>query len=101
LKKHPNAELEGISLKLLESPEPISKGFKNPMALKTLHKLKHLLNYLLQTNQIDPHTRIVIEIARELNNANYRIALERWQNQRERENNNYKKIIEEINKICN
>ncbi|SIQ14828.1 type II CRISPR RNA-guided endonuclease Cas9 [Maribacter ulvicola] len=98
LKKKPNAELEGISLKLLESPEPISKGFKNPMALKTLHKLKQLLNYLLQTNQIDAHTRIVVEIARELNNANYRIALERWQNQRERENNNYKKTIEEINK---
>lgn len=100
LKKNPNAELQGISLKLLESPEPISKGFKNPMALKTLHKLKHLLNYLLQTNQIDAHTRIVVEIARELNNANYRIALEKWQNQRERENNNHKKTIEEINEVC-
>ena len=100
LKKNPNAELEGISLKLLESPEPISKGFKNPMALKTLHKLKHLLNYLLQTGQIDTHTRIVVEIARELNNANYRVALERWQSQRERDNNDNKKIIEEINKEC-
>lgn len=98
LKKNTNAELEGISLKLLESPEPISKGFKNPMALKTLHKLKLLLNYLLQTSQIDAQTRIIVEIARELNNANYRVALERWQNQRERENNNYKKTIEEINK---
>jgi CRISPR-associated endonuclease Csn1 len=97
LRLNQDAETEGISLKLLEDPEPISKGFKNPMALKTLHKLKQLLNYLLQTEKIDPHTRIVVEIARELNNTNYRKALESWQREREKENNNYKKVIEEIN----
>jgi CRISPR-associated endonuclease Csn1 len=99
--KNPNAETEGISLKLLGNPEPISKGFKNPMALKTLHKLKQLLNFLLQTQQIDAYTRVVVEIARELNNANYRKALEKWQNDRERENEAFKKQIEEINKECN
>ncbi len=98
LHKNPDAEADGIFLKLLGDPEPISKGFKNPMALKTLHKLKQLLNFLLQTQQIDTHTRIVVEIARELNNANYRKALEKWQNERERENESYKKRIEEINK---
>lgn len=100
LHKNPNAETEGISLKLLGDPEPISKGFKNPMALKTLHKLKQLLNFLLQTHQIDPQTRVVVEIARELNNANYRKALEKWQNDRERENETFKKRIEEINNEC-
>ncbi|MDN6317760.1 MAG: hypothetical protein L0J59_09840 [Lactococcus lactis] len=100
LQKTPNAEATGISLRLLGDPEPISKGFKNPMALKTLHKLKHLLNFLLQTERIDPHTRIVVEIARELNNANYRKALEKWQNDRERENETFKKRIEEINQEC-
>ncbi|WP_066219098.1 type II CRISPR RNA-guided endonuclease Cas9 [Formosa haliotis] len=100
LHKYPEAETEGISLKLLGDPEPISKGFKNPMALKSLHKLKQLLNFLLQTNQIDAHTRVVVEIARELNNANYRKALEKWQNERERENESFKKRIEEINKEC-
>lgn len=98
LHKNPDADADGISLKLLGDPEPISKGFKNPMALKTLHKLKQLLNFLLQTQQIDTHTRIVVEIARELNNANYRKALEKWQNEREKENESYKKRIEEINK---
>lgn len=101
LHKNPDAEAEGISLELLGDPEPISKGFKNPMALKSLHKLKQLLNFLLQTQQIDVHTRIVVEIARELNNANYRKALEKWQNERERENESFKKRIEEINKECN
>ncbi|MFD2826486.1 type II CRISPR RNA-guided endonuclease Cas9 [Leeuwenhoekiella polynyae] len=101
LHKNPDAEAEGISLELLGDPEPISKGFKNPMALKTLHKLKQLLNFLLHTQQIDKHTRIVVEIARELNNANYRKALEKWQSERERENESYKKRITEINKECN
>lgn len=98
--KNPNSDVTGFSLKLLGSPEPISKGFKNPMALKTLYKLKQLLNYLLQTNQIDVQTRIVIEIARELNNTNYRKALEKWQNERERENETFKKRIDEINQEC-
>ena len=100
LQKNVNAEVEGISLKLLGDPEPISKGFKNPMALKTLHKLKQLLNFLLQTHQIDSHTRVVVEIARELNNSNYRKALERWQNEREKENEKFKEKIKEINKEC-
>lgn len=97
LQNNPDAETNGISLKLLGNPEPVSKGFKNPMALKTLHKLKQLLNYLLQTGQIAAHTRIVLEIARELNNTNYRKALEKWQNEREKENQKFKKTIEEIN----
>jgi CRISPR-associated endonuclease Csn1 len=87
--------------KYLGSPEPISKGFKNPMALKTLHKLKKLINYLLEINKIDEDTRIVIEIARELNDANKRKAIERWQRDREAENDKYKKQIIEINKECN
>ncbi len=97
---NPTAEATGVSLKLLGSPEPISKGFKNPMALKTLYKLKNLLNFLLQTNQIDTQTRIVVEIARELNDANYRKALEKWQRDRESENETYRKRIAEINKVC-
>ena len=99
--RNPEAENELISLKLLGSPEPISKGFKNPMALKTLHKLKQLLNYLLQTNQIDEDTRIVIEIARELNDNNMRTAIRTYQNNREKESEGYTKQIEEINKECN
>ena len=84
----------------LGSPEPISKGFKNPMALKTLHNLKKLINYLIETNKIDKETRIVIEIARELNDSNKRKAIERWQRDREKDNDLYKKQIEEINKEC-
>lgn len=95
----PAVDIEGKYY--LGSPEPISKGFKNPMALKTMHKLKKLINYLIKIGKIEPETRIVIEIVRELNDANKRKAIERWQRDREKENENYKKQIIEINKECN
>ena len=99
-KINPEAQYQGFGLKLLGSPEPISKGFKNPMALKTLHKLKQLLNYMCQTGKIDEDTKVVVEIARELNDNNMRAAIRSYQNQREKENAKYSKQIEEINKEC-
>lgn len=95
LKKYPNAVYRGQSLKLLGSPEPESKGLKNPMALKTLHKLRQLLNYQLQKGEIDEDTRIVIEIARELNDANRRKALEKWNKDRNEENEKFIKKLNE------
>lgn len=84
----------------LGDPQPISRGFKNPMALKTLYKLKNLLNYLLETGKIDEDTRIVIEIARELNDTNKRKAIEKWQREREKENETFRKRILEITEEC-
>ncbi|MBS1744073.1 MAG: hypothetical protein JST81_13660 [Bacteroidetes bacterium] len=102
---YPNAKekpLEnGGSIKLLGEPQPISRGFKNPMALKTMHKMKRLVNYLLESNKIDEDTRVVVEIARELNDSNKRKAIEKWQKEREKENEEYKKVIDEINQDCN
>ena len=92
-------EIDGI--KRLGDPQPISRGFKNPMALKTLHQLKKLVNYLLQAGKIDEDTRIVVEIARELNDANRRKAIERWQREREKQNAEYTARIREIATECN
>lgn len=94
LSKNPDAEFEGRQMKLLGNPEPLSKGLRNPMALKSLHKLKNLINYLLQTGKIDEETRIVVEIARDLNDKNKRKAIENWQKEREKENESYRKEIE-------
>ncbi|MGI9579810.1 type II CRISPR RNA-guided endonuclease Cas9 [Chryseobacterium sp. RRHN12] len=93
LTRNPDAEFEGREIKLLGNPEPLSKGFKNPMALKSLHKLRNLVNYLLQTGKIDEETRVVIEIARELNDKNKRKAIEIWQKEREKENDVYRKEL--------
>jgi len=81
----------------LGSPVPDSRGFRNPMALKTLHKLKRLLNHMLREGKIDSDTRIVIEIARELNDANKRKAIDKWQRDRERQNDEYRSRIKELN----
>jgi CRISPR-associated endonuclease Csn1 len=88
--------IETNGKKLLGDPQPISRGFKNPMALKTLHELKSLINYLILKEKIDYDTRVVIEIARELNDANKRKAIEKWDNAREKENADYKIKIQEI-----
>lgn len=93
--KNPDAEFEGRQIRLLGNPEPLSKGFKNPMALKSLYKLKNLINYLLQQRKIDEETKVVVEIARELNDKNKRKAIEIWQKEREKENDLYRKEIQE------
>ncbi len=90
----------GVEIKQLGDPQPTSRGFKNPMALKTLHKLKGLINYLLEVGKIEEDDRIVIEIARELNDANKRKAIEKWQKARETENEEFKSRIDEINLTC-
>lgn len=80
--------------KLLGSP--VTGSFKNPMAMKVLHQLRRLVNGLIQKGLIDEDTRIVVETARELNDANMRWAIEEYDRKREEENNI---IIEAIKKI--
>ena len=80
----------------LGSPVPPTRSLKNPMMMRTMYELKKLVNYLLLMGKIDEETRIVIEIARELNDSNRRKAIERWQKDRERENNEYAEAIKEM-----
>src|SRR5690606_5825001 len=75
---------------------PKSGSFKNPMAMRSLHVLRKLINYLIETNQIDSDTRIVVEVARELNDANKRWAIEAWQRQRESENQEFAEAIKRV-----
>ncbi|HOY30969.1 MAG TPA: HNH endonuclease domain-containing protein [Bacteroidales bacterium] len=91
-------EINGYNhfIKLLESPQPPSKGWKNPMAMRTLHELRHLLNYLLKIGKIDKDTKIIVEMARELNTKNYRKAYSNWTKDKDNENINCKKSILEL-----
>ncbi|MBS1746745.1 MAG: hypothetical protein JST21_11300 [Bacteroidetes bacterium] len=73
-------------------------SFKNPMAMRTLQELKKLLNYLIKTDQIDSDTRLVVEVARQLNDSNNRWAIEAWQRQREAENMEFAVAIDELSK---
>lgn len=78
----------------LESPK--TAAFKNPMAYKTLYKLRDVINYLIEIGKIDNETRIVVEVARDLNDSNKRWAIEKYQRDREAENRAYASAIEEL-----
>ncbi len=67
-------------------PGPETGAFKNPMAYKTLFELRRIINHLIEQGKIDEDTRIVVEIARDLNDANKRWAIETYQRNRESEN---------------
>ncbi len=80
---------------------PFTSALKNPMAMRTLFYLRKLINTLLKENKIAPDTEIIIELARELNDKNKRLAIERWQRERENENKKYKEKLEELAKDTN
>lgn len=71
-------------------------SFKNPMAMRTLYQLRRLVNYYLKEGYIDEDTHIVVETARELNDANMRWALKKFQDERNKENNAISKAIEDL-----
>lgn len=75
---------------------PKTAAFKNPMAYKTLYRLKDVINYLIEKDIIDNETRIVVEIARELNDSNKRWAIEKYQRDREAENIEFTNAISEL-----
>lgn len=85
---------------VLKLGDPKTGSFKNPMAMRTLHELRKLMNYMIETNQVDDETRIVVEIAREdkgkLDYANKRWAIETWQRQREAENQEFAEAIKQL-----
>ena len=83
----------------LKSPK--TAAFKNPMAYKTLFKLRDVINYLIENKKIDKETRIVVEIARDLNDSNKRWALETFQRRREAENIEFKTAILELTRDIN
>jgi CRISPR-associated endonuclease Csn1 len=74
---------------------PIVSSIKNPMAMRALHQLRKVVNELIRNEIIDQNTRIHIEMARDLKNANERAAVQQWQNERERNRKEYAKKIKE------
>ena len=80
---------------------PFTNSIKNPMAMRTLFYLRKLVNSLLKENKIAPDTEIIIELARELNDKNKRLAIERWQRERENDNKKFREKLEEFAKDTN
>ncbi|MBN2649305.1 MAG: type II CRISPR RNA-guided endonuclease Cas9, partial [Prolixibacteraceae bacterium] len=74
---------------------PMVSSVKNPMAMRALHQLRKVMNELIKNDLIDANTKINIEMARDLKNANERIAMQRWQNDREKLRKSYAEKIKE------
>ena len=68
---------------------PRTSSVRNPMAMRTLFRLRALVNQLLKESKIDKTTKINIEFARGLNDANMRNAIERYQRENEKRHREY------------
>lgn len=85
---------------------PLIDSIKNPMFNKAMNVLRKLINELLVQeyedeegvvqSYIDENTEIIIEVARELNDNNKRIAIERYQRERRNEREKYRNFINEL-----
>lgn len=68
---------------------PRTSSVRNPMAMRTLFRLRALVNQLLKEGKIDKTIKINIEFARGLNDANMRNAIERYQRENEKRHREY------------
>lgn len=74
---------------------PRTSAIRNPMAMRSLFKLRLLINRLIDESKIDRDTKIHIEFARGLNDANMRAAISRYQRELEKQYSSYRKMIED------
>lgn len=81
---------------LFQLGSPRTAALRNPMAMRALFRLRILINRLLRDKKIDRKTKINIEFARGLNDANRRRAIEQYQRDREAE---HRRFAEEIRQL--
>ncbi len=75
---------------------PRISALKNPMAMRSLFRMKAVVNQLLKDGTIDENTIVHIEFARELNDANHRAALRKYQSVLRSERENAVEAIRDI-----
>lgn len=91
IESYPHAQPDAEGLIQLGSPR--IPAVRNPMAMRALFRLRALMNRLLRDGKIDRTTKINIEFARGLNDANRRKAIEQFQREREAENSRFAEEI--------
>ena len=91
-KKAKRSEVDGK--KYLESP--LISSIKNPMAMRSLHQVKKVVNQLIKDELIDEETVIHIEMPRELNSANERTAIRQWNEELKNRRTNYANELKSI-----
>lgn len=66
---------------------------RNPMAMRSIFRLRKLVNRLLEEGKIDLNTEVHIEFARELNDANKRRAIAKFAKDNQKKNDEARKKI--------
>ena len=89
-------EIDGKKCCVFQLRKPNIGAIKNPVALRALHVLRHTINELLRQGMINEDTRVVVETARDMNDGNWRKAIELYQKVREKENETIIGIIKEF-----
>lgn len=73
IETYPNAVANKDGVVLLGSPR--TSSIRNPMAMRALFQLRHLINQLIKEGKINQYTKVNIEFSRNLNDANKRKAI--------------------------
>ena len=94
IETYPDARPNSDGVILLGSPR--TNAVKNPMAMRSLHEVRKVVNTLIKDGKIGPDTEVHIEYARELNNANMRAAINDLQREKDKK---HKEYAEEIRKL--
>ena len=76
--------------------EPRLYNLKNPVVLRTMYKLRNILNYMLLEGKITNDTQLVVETAKNFNDANMRYAVYHYQEMRKKENEQFENILASI-----
>lgn len=74
---------------------PRISSVRNPMAMRSMFRLRKVVNLLLSKGYIDENTKVHIEFSRDLNDANRRWAIQQWQRQQEKERADCRKRIQD------
>ena len=91
IETYPKALPDKNGLVLLGSPR--TSSIRNPMAMRSLFRLRAVINELIKEGKIDSHTKINIEMSRGLNDFNKRRAIELLQRGNEKKRDGYRDEI--------
>ena len=94
IETYPDARPNKDGVVLLGSPR--TNAIKNPMAMRSLHEVRKVVNTLIKEGKIGPDTEVHVEYARELNNANMRAAINDMQREKDKKRKEY---ADEIRKL--
>ena len=94
IETYPDARPNKDGVVLLGSPR--TNAIKNPMAMRSLHEVRKVVNTLIKEGKIGPDTEVHVEYARELNNANMRAAINDLQREKDKK---HKEYADEIRKL--